>query len=191
MLRSIVNLKVLSVSLGILMLTTFISCNNAKQEQKVVNQSKAFGTQQVSRVQMFMSYIDEIAKLPLTDFDQSHIEALNQAAPASLQLVVFAGEQANEASIIMQPYRNNDTANPIKAGAIFLLPKSLSDSARVTDFTRRFGELKKEDAAIAATGQPLPVNLKVDEATALKLTINHNKQLSLANVITVEVLKYK
>jgi len=173
------------------MLTAFMSCNNAKQDQKVANQSKASATQQLSRVQMFTDYIDAIAKLPLTNFDESHIVALNQAAPAPLQLVVFADGQANEASIIMQPYRNNDPANPIKAGAIFLLPKSLSDSARVADFISRFGELKKEDAVIAETGQPLPVNLKVDEATALKLTINHNKQLSQANVITVEVLKYK
>jgi len=173
------------------MIATFVSCNNAKQEHKEANQAKASKNQQASRLQMFINYIDEIAKLPLTDFDQSHIEALNQVAPASLRLVVFAGEQANEASIIMQAYRNNDSANPVKAGAIFLLPKSLSDSSRVADFTNHFGGLKKEDATIAASGQPLPVNLKVDDATALKLTINHNKQLSQANVITVEVLKYK
>lgn len=187
--RIIFNLKVFFAAI---MLTAFISCGNGKQDQKQANQAVASVNQQISRIQMFINYIDAIAKLPLANFDQSHILALNQAAPAPLQLVVFAEGQADEAnSIIMQPYRNNDAANPVKAGAIFLLPKSLSDSARVADFTRHFGEPKKEDGAIAVTEQPLPVHLRIDEGTVLKLTFNNSEKLSLANVIAVEVLKYK
>ncbi|GGH19066.1 hypothetical protein GCM10007422_43660 [Pedobacter zeae] len=169
--------------------TCFAGCNgNGKEENKPGN-NKA--TAKANVTDLFLSYTDSAAKLPLDRFNEAGITSLNKTFAGKLPLTIYDGkEHRDDKSIVIQPYKNNDIAT-ISAGMILLVPKSITESLRIGDFTRHFGEIKKEKPLIGITEQPLPVEISIDAHTSLKLTFNNNEKLDQAHVTMVEILKYR
>lgn len=162
----------------------FAGCN---EDSKPVNNRI---TEKVSVTDLFLSYTDSVAKLPLNSFNKAGIVSLNKIFADKLPLTIYNGKQeSDDKNIIVQPYQNNNTA-AISAGMILLVPKSITDSLHVGDFTHHFGNIKKEES-IAVTEQPLPVEINIDAHTSIKLTFNNNEKLDRAHVTMVEVLKYR
>lgn len=162
----------------------FAGCNG---DSKSVNNHV---TEKVNITDLFLSYTDSVAKLPLNNFNKAGIVSLNKKFADKLPLTIYNGKQeSDDKNIIVQPYQNNNTA-AISAGMILLVPKSITDSLHVGDFTHRFGNIKKEES-IAVTEQPLPVEINIDAHTSIKLTFNNNEKLDRAQVTMVEVFKYR
>jgi len=167
----------------------FVGCKGDGKQDSKPNDNKI--TEKVSVTDLFLSYTDSVAKLPLTRFNEAGIISLNKTFAAKLPLTIYNGKKySDDKSIIVQPYQNNDTA-AISAGIILLVPKSITDSLRIGDFTRHFGDVNKEKPMIGVTEQPRPVQINVNANTAIKLTFNDNEKLALAHVTMVEVLKYR
>jgi hypothetical protein len=143
-----------------------------------------------SSIDNFLSYTDALTKLPLSKFDSLGIVPTNKAFADKLPISIYKGEAIGHDSIIVHPYKNSEVAN-IKAAIRLLVAQSITDSLTIGDFTRYFGDIKKEKPLIGNTETPLPVEITVDANTALKLTFNSNKKLALAHVTMVEVLKYR
>lgn len=193
MVRSSFSFKIFPVVLGALVVMAYFSgCSGgsnqiSQKEDKLqtVNDNK-------TSTQQFLIYIDSIAKLPLAKFNEANILSLNKSFSGKLPLVFYhSGKLNEEKNIVIQYYRNQDLNNNIKAGAIFLVPKPITDSLRIADFTGYFGSIKKEEPLIGTTAQPLPVQIAVTDETSIKLTFNDNEKIDQAHVISVEVLKYK
>jgi len=167
----------------------FVGCNgNNKQDSKPNNNKIA---EKVNVTDLFLSYTDSVAKLPLNRFNEAGIVSLNKLFADKLPLSIYQGKQTNnDKNIIVQPFQNNDTATII-AGIILLVPKSITDSLHIGDFTRHFGDLKKEKPMIGVTELPRPVQININANTVIKLTFNNNEKLALAHVTMVEVLKYR
>ena len=166
----------------------FVGCNVDNKQDKPNNNKIA---EKASVTGLFLSYTDSVAKLPLNRFNETGIILLNKSFADELPLSIYKGKQTNnDQNIIIQPYQNNDTATII-GGIILLVPKSITDSLHIGDFTRHFRDLKKEKPMIGVTEQPRPVQINVDANTAIKLTFNDNEKLALAHVTMVEVLKYR
>ncbi|KQM67159.1 hypothetical protein ASE74_06745 [Pedobacter sp. Leaf216] len=166
----------------------FVGCNGDHKQHKTNNNQIAG---KITVTDLFLSYTDSVAKIPLNRFNESNIISLNKSFANKLPLSIYKGEQnKNAQNIIVQSYQNNN-ASHIGAGAILLLPKFISDSLRVGDFTRHFGNIKKEKPTIGVTEQPLPVEINLNAYTSIKLTFNNNEKLELAQVTMVEVLKYR
>ncbi|RBQ03840.1 hypothetical protein [Pedobacter miscanthi] len=162
----------------------FAGCN---EDSKPVNNHV---TEKVNITDLFLSYTDSVAKLPLNSFNKAGIVSLNKTFADKLPLTIYNGKQeSDDKNIIVQAYQNNNTA-AISAGMILLVPKSITDSLHVGDFTHRFGNIKKEES-ISVTEQPLPVEINIDAHTSIKLTFNNNEKLDRAQVTMVEVLKYR
>ncbi|KRT15641.1 hypothetical protein ASU31_13330 [Pedobacter ginsenosidimutans] len=166
----------------------FVGCNgNSKQDSKPNNKI----AEKASVTDLFLSYTDSVAKLPLNRFNEAGIVSLNKSFADKLPLSIYKGKQTNnDKNIIVQPYQNNNTATII-AGIILLVPKSITDSLHIGDFARHFGDIKKEKPMIGVTEQPRPVQINVNANTVIKLTFNDNEKLALAHVTMVEVLKYR
>ncbi|QDW26110.1 hypothetical protein [Pedobacter sp. KBS0701] len=191
MLRSISKVKVLSVAFFAVMLC-FLSCNEnrVQQDQKDDKSLKTVHQEKDSK-HLFLTYIDSVSKIPLSKLSETGLISLNKAFSGKLPLAIHKSAEDNaDKNIIAQVYKNKDTINKIKAGVIFLVPKSITDSLYIGDFTRYFGSLKKEKPTIGVTEQPLPVQINVSTSTSIKLTFNNNEKLDQARVIMVEVLKY-
>jgi len=167
----------------------FVGCNgDSKQDSRPGNNKIA---EKVNVTDLFLSYTDSVAKLPLNKFNEAGILSLSKSFTDELPLSIYKGKQTNnDKNIIVQPYRNSDTATII-GGIIILLPKSITDSLHIGDFTRHFGDLKKEKPMIGVTELPRPVQINVNANTVIKLTFNNNEKLALAHVTMVEVLKYR
>jgi len=167
----------------------FVGCNgDSKQDSKPKNDKIA---EKVNVTDLFISYTDSVAKLPLNRFNETGIVLLNKSFAGKLPLSIYQGKQINnDQNIIVQPFQNNDTASLI-AGIVLLVPKSITDSLRIGDFTRHFGGIKIEKPMIGVTEQPRPVQINVNANTVIKLTFNDNEKLALAHVTMVEVLKYR
>lgn len=166
-------------------------CNgNVNQDSNNVGKNKVAAQKGVTN--LFLSYTDSLIKLPLASFNEEGILSLNKRFEGNLPLIIYNGKKGDDGkSIVIQPYQNKGTATNITAGIILLLPKHIADSLHIGDFTRYFGNIKEEQPAIGVTEQPLPVEINVNGNTSLKLTFNNNKKLHLAQVTTVEVLKYR
>lgn len=169
----------------------FCGCNgNVNQDSNNVGKNKVAAQKGVTN--LFLSYTDSLIKLPLASFNEEGILSLNKRFEGNLPLIIYNGKKGGDRkSIVIQPYQNNGTATNITAGIILLLPKHIADSLHIGDFTRYFGNIKEEKPAIGVTEQPLPVEINVNGNTSLKLTFNNNEKLHLAQVTTVEVLKYR
>jgi len=191
MLRSISKVKVLSVIFCAIMLC-FFSCNgNRAQHKQQEDQFQKTVHQDADSIHLFLTYIDSVSKIPLSKFNEASLISLNKTFSGKLPLVLYNdGKHNDDNKIIAQVYKNKDTANKIKAGVIFLVPKSITNALHIADFTRYFGSLKKEKPMIGVTEQPLPVQIDVSASTSVKLTFNNNEKLDQALVIMVEVLKY-
>ncbi|MGN8058236.1 hypothetical protein ACTJKN_18285 [Pedobacter sp. 22163] len=167
----------------------FVGCNGDNKQGSKPNNDKI--AEKVNVTNLFISYTDSVAKLPLNRFNETGIISLNKSFAGKLPLSIYQGKQTNnDKNIIVQPYQNNDTATII-AGIILLVPKSITDSLRIGDFTRHFGGIKIEKPMIGVTEQPRPVQINVNANTVIKLTFNDNEKLTLAHVTMVEVLKYR
>jgi len=167
----------------------FAGCKGGSKQTSKPNNNKVTGKVNVN--DLFLTYTDSVSKLPLNRFNEAGILLLNKSFTAKLPLSIYKGEQTNnDQNIIVQPYQNNDTAT-ITAGIILLVPKSITDSLYVGDFTRHFGDLKKEKPMIGVTEQPRPVQIDVNANTVIRLTFNDNEKLALAHVTMVEVLRYR
>jgi hypothetical protein len=190
MLHSIFKVKVLSAIFCAIVLC-FFSCNGNRAQHKQKEDKFQKNVHQTDSIQLFLTYIDSVSKIPLSKFSEASLISLNKKFSGKLPLVMYnSGKRDEDKNIIAQLYKNKDTINVIKAGAIFLLPKSVTDPLHIADFTRYFGSLKKEKPMIGVTEQPLPVQINVSASTSIKLTFNNNEKLDQARVIMVEVLKY-
>lgn len=138
----------------------------------------------------FLSYTDSLTKLPLSKLNDLGIVAINKAFANKLPIGLYSSKAIGHDSIIVYPYKNNDIAT-VRAGIRLLVPQSITDSLTIGDFTRYFGDIRKEKPMIGVTEQPLPVQININANTALKLTFNNNQKLDLAHVTMVEVLKYR
>lgn len=146
--------------------------------------------EKVSVKDSFLSYTDSLTKLPLSKINDQGIVPVNKAFANKLPISLYKGEAIGHDSIIVKPYKNNDIAT-IKAGIRLLVPQLIADSLTIGDFTRYFGDIKKEKPMIGTTELPLPVEININASTVLKLTLNNYKKLELAHVTMVEVLKYR
>lgn len=174
------------------LINCFLGCSgNQAQDQKKGGRLQPVNDHKVSTTHLFLTYIDSLAKLPLAQFNEAHIQSLNKTFSSKLMVEIYNDEKHDaEKSIVVQYYKNEEKANKIKAGTICLIPESISDSLRVADFASYFGSIKEEKPLIGVTAQPLPVKIKVSESTTIKLTFNSHEKLDQAHVIMVEVLKY-
>jgi len=166
----------------------FSGCSGG--DQKPDQQKGRKLAKNASSTDNFLSYTDALTKLPLSKFDSLGIVPTNKAFADKLPISIYKGEAIGHDSIIVHPYKNGKVAN-IKGAIRLLVAQSITDSLTIGDFTRYFGDIKKEKPLIGNTEAPLPVEITVDANTALKLTFNSNKKLALAHVTMVEVLKYR
>jgi len=181
--------KLLPAIVGALILICCLSCNEDRTKNKNVRPADK-KSENVTR--LFLNYTDSVTKFPLSKLNEAGIISLNRKFAGKLPLAIYNGEQYHDdQNIIIQPYKNNGTESTVKAGVILLVPKFLTDSLLIGDFTRHFGNIEEEKQTIGTTEQPLPVKINVDANTAIKLTFNPGEKLELAHVIMVEVLKYK
>ncbi|GAA4210861.1 hypothetical protein GCM10022289_38910 [Pedobacter jeongneungensis] len=181
--------KLLPAITGALILICCLSCNEDRTKNKNVLLANK---KSESTTRLFLNYTDSVTKLPLAKLNEAGIISLNRKFTGKLPLAIYNGEQQhNNQNVIVQPYQNNGTENMVKAGVILLVPKFLTDSLLIDDFTHHFGNIEEEKQTIGTTEQPLPVKINVDANTAMKLTFNPGEKLELAHVIMVEVLKYK
>jgi len=166
----------------------FLGCSGgAKQpDEKNVHQLLT----KASITDSFLAYTDSLTKLPLSKLNDTGIVPISKVFADKLPIIIYKGKEISNDSIIVQPYQNKDIAT-ISAGIRLLVPRSITDSLTIGDFTRHFGNIKSEKPMIGITELPLPVEISVDTNTALKLTFNSNKKLELAHVTMVEVLKYR
>lgn len=146
--------------------------------------------EKVSITNSFLSYTDSLTRLSLSQLNRLGIVPINKRFAGQLPLSIYEGKAIGQDSIIVQPYKNNDMAS-VQAGIRLLVPKSITDSLTIGDFTRYFGDIKKERPMIGTTEQPLPIEISINASTALKLTFNNSEKLELAHVTMVEVLKYR
>lgn len=141
---------------------------------------------------LFLAYIDSVTRVPLKKFNETSLIAFDDKFSNRLPLTMHDPSRVdNGKNILMQVYRHDNAIDSIQAGAIFLLPKVISEALSVEDFTRYFGKIKAEKPLIGVTAQPLPVQIDVFPGTSLKLTYNDHANLAEAKVVTVEVLKSK
>ncbi len=167
----------------------FSGCNRDSRQHSEPNNNKV--TAKTNVPDLFLSYTDSVAKLPLNRFNEAGIQSLNKAFAGKLPLSMYNGKQNNDdKSIVIQPYHNKDVST-IGAGIILLVPKSITDSLYIGDFTRHFGNIQQEKPMIGVTEQPRPVEIKLNANTSIRLTFNDNEKLALAHVTMVEVLKYR
>lgn len=184
--------KIWPVFLFVLVIGVFAGCNSdqassVKKEEKLLKAKAG----KMSETQLFLNYIDSVTKLPLKDFNEDKVQGLNQKFADQLPLVMYDASKEPVESIVVQLYRNKAATDTVKSGAVILVPRHLTDSLRVADFTGYFGKLKKEKPLIGITAQPLPVQIDLFSGTALQLTFNDHEKPEQAHVITVEILKYK
>ncbi|WP_025145658.1 hypothetical protein [Pedobacter jeongneungensis] len=181
----------LPVIICVLIFICCLSCTEDRTKNKKDNVS-IIDKKSAGVSQLFLDYTDSVTKLPSAKLNEAGITSLNRAFSGKLPLAIYNGKQYNnDKNIVVQSYKNNDTKSIIKSGVILLVPKFITDSLRIRDFTRHFGNIKEEKQMIGTTEQPLPVQINVDANTAMKLTFNPGEKLELAHVIMVEVLKYK
>ncbi len=190
MVCSYLRFKVFPLVILMALLCLFFSCN--REPQKNERKHQAADLQEIKDSQLFLTYVDSVAHLPLVKFSEANLNALNHKFSDRLPLIMHHPSKEDDGkNIVIQLYHNNGVTDTIKAGAIFLVPKSISDSLIVEDFTRYFRKLKTEKPLIGVTAQPLPVMLDLSPGTSLKLTFNDNKDIAKAKVVTVEVLKFR
>ena len=173
-------------------ISCFLGCNrNHSQDQKKEVKLQSVNDQKMSSTHLFLTYIDSLSKLPLTQFNEKHIQLLNKKFSGKLMIEIYNDKKHDgEKSIVVQYYKNEEKVNKVKAGLICLIPESISDSLRIADFVGYFGSIKEEKPLIGITAQPLPVKIKVSESTTIKLTFNSHEKPDQAHVIMAEVLKY-
>lgn len=190
MVCSYLRFKVFPLVIFMALLCFFYSCNG--EPQKNERKHQAADLQEIKDSQVFLTYVDSVAHFPLAKFGEANLNALNHKFSDHLPLMMHHPSKEDDGkNIVIQLYHNNGATDTIKAGAIFLVPKSISDSLNVEDFIRYFGKLKTEKPLIGVTSQPLPVMLDLFPGTSLKLTFNDNKDIAKAKVVTVEVLKFR
>ncbi|MCX2432412.1 hypothetical protein [Pedobacter sp. GR22-10] len=173
-------------------ISCFLGCSgNQDHHQKEESKLQLVDNHKTGIADLFLNYIDSLVKLPLAQFNEPHIQALNKKFSGKLKLEIYHDEKHDsEKSIVVQYYKNGEKRNMIKAGVICLIPKPISDSLRIADFASYFGSIKEEKPEIGITAQPLPVKIKVSDSTTIKLTFNNHEKLDQAHVIMVEILKY-
>jgi len=173
-------------------ISCFLGCSgNQDQNQKKESKLQPVNNHKTGSADLFLNYIDSLVKLPLAQFNEPRIQALNKKFSGKLTLEIYHDEKHDsEKSIVVQYYKNEEKVSMVKAGVICLIPESISDSLPVADFASYFGSIKEEKPLIGITAQPLPVKIKVSESTTIKLTFNSHEKLDQAHVIMVEVLKY-
>ncbi|WP_412465789.1 hypothetical protein [Pedobacter sp. KLB.chiD] len=187
MMRLSVRLYVFFVFTAVLV-WCFAGCSGG--DQKPDQQKGHQLAKKASTTDNFLSYTAALTKLPLSKFDNLGIVSTNKAFADKLPISIYKGEAIGHDSIIVHPYKIGEVAH-IKAAIRLLVAQSITDSLTIGDFTRYFGDIKKEKPLIGNTETPLPVEITVDANTALKLTFNNNKKLALAHVTMVEILKYR
>ena len=172
------------------LLCSILSCSGEHQNQDSSHQPGDVTEIKVPR--LFLAYIDSVTRVPLKKFNETSLIAFNHEFSNRLPLTMHDPSKVdNEKNIVMQVYRHDNAIDSIQAGAIFLLPKVISDALSVEEFTRYFGKIKPEKPLIGVTAQPLPVQIDVFPGTSLKLTYNDHANRAEAKVVTVEVLKTK
>ena len=172
------------------LLCIIFSCSGEHQNQDSSQQSA--DVTEVKVPQLFLTYIDSVTRVPVEKFNEASLIAFNHEFSNRLPLMMHDPSKVdNGKNIVMQVYRHDNAIDSIQAGAVFLLPKVISDSLSVGDFTRYFGKTKPEKPMIGVTAQPLPVQIDVFPGTSLKLTYNDHANRAEAKVVTVEVLKSK
>lgn len=100
-------------------------------------------------------------------------------------------KEENKQDIIMQFYKNNQTSPEVESGMVILIPKTLTDSLAVLDFTHHFGPITDEKPLIRITEQPRPVHIKVSSDREIKLTFTNDINRDQAGVTMVEILNYR
>lgn len=192
MISASLNFRILDIFFLIFLLGSFSGCSgDHEQHQKKEDKLQVANDHKMSNSHLFLTYVDAVAKLPLQDFNEVNIQSINKKFSNQLPLVMYdPSKDDNGQSIVVQIYKNKGAANKIKSGAILLVPKHITDSLHIADFTRYFGNIKKEKPLIGITEQPLPVQITISASTAIKLTFNDHEKIEQAKVIMVEVLKY-
>ncbi|MFW0717152.1 hypothetical protein [Pedobacter sp. N23S346] len=192
MISASLNFRILHIFFLIFLLGSFSGCNGDHAPfQKKEYMLQVANDKKMSDAHLFLTYIDSVAKLPLTKFSEANLIILNKKFSEYLPLVMHnLSKDDNGKNIVIQLYHKSDSTNTIQAGAIFLVPKHITDSLHIADFTRYFGSIKKEKPLIGITEQPLPVQITISASTAIKLTFNDHEKIEQSKVIMVEVLKY-
>jgi len=170
-----------------------ISCREEHTTNRVGDstfESKHFKNE--STTQLVLNYVDSIISLPKAKFNDAGIKALNKTFSRQLPLVLYDSTKNEDSQdILIQCYKNNDSISKIHSGVILLLPKSITESISISDFTGYFGSLNNDKPLLVAPAQPLPVQIDVSENTSIKLSFNKSVNLSDSAVIMVDILRYR
>ena len=185
--------KVLYYILPACMLTCFLSCrgDRAQNYKESTNTPEAKEIKE-SKAGIFLTYLDALVKLPDPIFNKAGIKSVNQKYVSELPLVMHDSiKEENKQGIIMQYYKNNQTSPEVESGTVILIPKTLTDSLAVLDFTHHFGPITDEKPLIRITEQPRPVHIKVSSDREIKLTFTNDINRDQAGVTMVEILNYR
>ncbi len=185
--------KSIYLTLPAFILGAFLSCSgDHAQNRKNKSVLPEVKEMKAGRPKVFLAYIDSVAKLPDTKFNEAGIRSLNKKFLHTLPLVIYDSLKEEKAQdIVMQYYRNKETNPTIHSEMIFLVPESMTDSLTVGDFMGYFGSIRKEIPLIGVTAQPLPVYIDVSPGRSIQLTFNNNEKQDKAGVIEVVVQYHK
>lgn len=173
------------------MLTCFLSCRGDRAQNYKERTPEAKEIKE-SKAGIFLNYLDALAKLPDPTFNEAGIKSVNQNYISELPLVMHDSiKEENKQDIIMQYYKNNQTSPEVESGTVILIPRTLTDSLAVLDFTHHFGPITDEKPLIRITEQPRPVHIKVSSDREIKLTFTNDINRDQAGVTMVEILNYR
>ncbi|WP_343658115.1 hypothetical protein [Chryseobacterium sp.] len=142
--------------------------------------------------QIFLVYLDSLVNFPDTKFNEPTIRSFNTRYVSQLPLVMYDSLKAQSSDSILIQYYKSEQPNPqVESGIRFLIPKTISDSLVVSDFTSHFGPATNEKPLIGITKYPLPVRIRTSRDREIKLTLKNNVSREHAGVIMLEILNYK
>lgn len=185
--------KVLYYILPACMLTCFLSCRGDRaQNYKESTNIPEVKEIKESKAGIFLTYLDALVKLPDATFNKAGIKSVNQKYVSELPLVMHDSiKEENKQDISMQYYKNNQTSPEVESAMVILIPKNITDSLAVLDFTYHFGPITDEKPLIGITEQPRPVHIKVASDREIKLTFRNKINRDQAGVTMVEILNYR
>ncbi len=176
--------------------TLLLTCSISCKESNTLNYRRQYTAKNPNinnpvKAKLILTYIDSIIKLPNAKFNDAGIRSLNKRFLSELPLAMHDSVKGdNRKDIIIQFYRCKEPYPEVGSGIILLIPKAISDSLVVSDFTNYFGNIKNEKTYMSITAQPLPVYINVSSERSIKLTFNNNEKQSKAAVTTVELLNH-